>query len=372
MKRFFYRTVLLTALLLGSLLAFPQTKVIVYNGNTTQKENKIFAANLVKSFTRPDLECGASDETTNFNYLLKNQGYKMRNKDVPDTVILEVCEKFEADYLVNFTLYPEKTTKNVKVSLINANTLSVEKTQTFTCGDLKNKAKVKILTDEIAAKFLFDNSEKENKKDEENKDATEIKTDEKTAENEIEEQPNLDKRRKMDGHYLSIGSSFFWLGYYEMLGVAYEYRYGIFGFNASVGNFFFQRSEFCVNTGCKFYLSNKTMFLKNLYFNINPVCFLGCSENSNDIYEQGNNCIIRIDKTEYEPYFGSRLFFGYSPVWRVNKRVSLGINIDFGYRYVYGGAFLPYYKDLDGKYKFDKEELWLFINWDFGFIVKWK
>ena len=83
MSRFFYKTVLLTAFSLHGLLVFPQTKIIIYNGNTAQKEYKLFTASLINSFANPELECKAEDETKNINYLLKQQGYKNKNNSFP-------------------------------------------------------------------------------------------------------------------------------------------------------------------------------------------------------------------------------------------------------------------------------------------------
>jgi len=358
MDNFFYRTILLTALSLSSLLVFPQTKIGVYNGNPAQKENKIFAASLVKSFSNSELEYESSDETANINALLKQQGYKRKNKSVPDTVIATVCEKFEVDYMINFTLYPQKTSKNVSVSLINAKTFSVEKTKTLTCNNLQDKIKVKQLTDELAAFFLL-------------KDVN-IKPENAENEEDTIVVPNKkDKQGNLNGHYLSLGSSLSSLGYYgEMMGVAYEYRYRIFGFNASIGFApgswdFRNRVRLNVNAGCKFYLANRIRFVRNLYFNIEPFCYLGQEVSSiKKYYVMGDNYnIIRIIKYEYLPAFGPKIFLGYSPVWRVgkNKKVSLGFNIDVGY-YL---TFKP------NSYYYKEDPLWR-INWDLGLIVKLK
>jgi len=159
MSRFFCRTVSFTVFLLHGFLVFPQTKIIIYNSNAVHKENKIFVANLIKSFHSQEFKYEINDETSNINELLKAQGYKIRKQEVSDSVIATACEKFETDYLMRFTLYPQKTIRNVRVSLINGNTFAVEKTKTFTCNNLKNKTEVKKITDDIAANFLNANEE---------------------------------------------------------------------------------------------------------------------------------------------------------------------------------------------------------------------
>ena len=326
---------------------------MIYNGNTTQRENKVFTASLLKSFAHPAFECEASDETSNINYLLKEQGYKTRNKVVPDSVIANVCEKFEVDYLVNFTLYLQKTTKNIKVSWINANTFSVEKTKTFTCNNLQDKTQVKKVTDEIAAFFLREDVNM-------------------NAENEANEadtiaQPNKkDKQGNLNGHYLSLGSSIISSGYYGgIIGLAYEYRYGIFGVNASIGMDIYYNG-LMVNAGYKLYLSNRIPFVRNLYFNIHPFCYFGQIDEWVGIhYDAGDDYnIIEATTYKYSPVFGGRIFFGYSPVWRVGKKekVSLGFNMDIGFNISY---------KIDYLYVYNHSFHSLFpINWDFGFIVK--
>ena len=349
MNKFFCKSIALIVLLVNSLFVFSQTKIMIYNNNTTQRESKIFTANLLQSFTIPKFECEASDETPNINYLLKKQGYKTRNNVLTDSLIETVCEKFEVDYLITFILYPQKTTKNVTVNLINANTFSVEKTKTVTCNNLNNKTQIKKTTDEIAAFFLLEDLN--------------IKPDSPAyAENVIVEPNKKDKQGNLNGHYLSLGSSLFSSGYYGGLGLAYEYRYWIFGVNASIGTSIYYGGPI-VNVGCKVYLANKIPFLKNLYFNINPFCYFGQGvELISSHYEAGDDYnIIMTSVYKYSPVFGGRVFFGYSPVWRVGKKISLGFNmnigIDIGYQTNY---------KLRHRYSYP-----LFpVNWDLGFIIK--
>jgi hypothetical protein len=67
----------------------------------------------------------------------------------------------------------------------------------------------------------------------------------------------------------------------------------------------------------------------------------------------GNNQnIIQIDEWRYPHLFGAGIFFGYSPVWHVTKKVALGFNVDVGAKTTY---------------KFDKYRP---LNWDLGFVVK--
>ena len=366
MNIFFRRAIVLTVFSVNVLFVFSQTKIMIYNGNTTQRENKVFTANLLKSFANSEFECVASDETSNIKSLLKGQGYKKRNNGViPDSIIASVCEKFEVDYLVNFTLYPQKTTKNVKVSLINANTFSVEKTKIFTCNNLNNKTQVKKTTDEIASFFLLEdlNITPENETD---------------KEDTIVEPNKKDRRGNLNGHYLSLGSSILSPGYYGGLGLAYEYRYRVFGFNASVGLTY---GGLTVNGGCKFYLSNRIVFLRNLYFNIAPLCYYGQgSEWISEHYEAGDDYnIIGSTTYKYSPIFGGRILFGYSPVWRVNKKISLGFNMDIGldipYKsyHIYDDLTIPLHRRYNYhiyNYPMFPTITWIPITWDLGFIIK--
>ena len=366
MTSFFYKTILLTVFSLHGLLVFPQTKIIIYNGNTAQKEYKVFTASLINSFANPELECKAEDETKNINALLKQQGYK--NNSVPDTVLATVCEKFEADYLINFTLYPQKTANNVRISLINAKTLSVEKTKVLTCNDLKNKNQVKITTDEIAVKFL-----REEQKEENDTNVVELET-------EV-----FKPKRIKDGHYLTVGSSLFSSGYYGLFGIAYEYRHRVFGFNASaglgysslVGNDGFYE-DFFVNVGCKFYLANKIPVLRNLYFNLMPFSYFGQELVDRQAFsERGDNYnVITTVESKYSHVFGAKILFGLCPVWKVSEKVSLGLNISMGYNVCYNSMkydyFYYYMKHRDASrfpppYMEEKP-----FSWDLGLIIKIK
>jgi len=323
---------------------------MIYNGNTTQRENKIFTANLLKSFANPKFECVASDETQNIKALLKDQGYKKHKDEIPDSIIASVCEKFEVDYLIIFTLYPQKTTKNVKVSLINANTFSVEKTKNFTCDNLNNKTQVKKLTDEIASFFLLKdvNMQSENEAD---------------KEDTIVEPSKKDRQGNLNGHYLSLGSSLLSPGYYGGLGLAYEYRYWRFGVNASVGlsQYYYGLT---VNGGCKLYFANTMPLLRNLYVNINPFCYFGQGrEWISSHYEAGDDYnIIGTTTVKYSPIFGGRFIFGYSPVWRVgkNKKISVGFSMDVGFDINYMSYYRYHYHNY----------LLFPVTWNLGFIIK--
>lgn len=151
----FYKTSLIALLSLSNIFVFSQTKVGIYNSNANQLENKVFAGNLIASFSSKDFQFEASDKTPNINYLLKNQGQNVDDGNVPDEAILLVVDKLGSDYVVSFTLYPNKTQDNVSASLLNAKTFSVEKTLTLTCNNLKNGADAKAAADKIAEDFLF-------------------------------------------------------------------------------------------------------------------------------------------------------------------------------------------------------------------------
>jgi len=359
MRIFLNKTILLTVLSLSSLLVFPQAKIAIYNGNSAQKEYKIFAASLAKSFTNSELEYEASDETTNINALLKQQGYKTKNKNVPDTIIAVVCEKIEVDYVVNFILYPQKTTKNVRVSLINANTFSVEITKTLTCNNLKNKDQVKLTTDKLAELFLH----------------KDLNVNDENENNEETDTIAIAKQQSLNGHYISVGSSIISSGYYGVFGLAYEYRYKIFGYNASVGIPYYS-GGLIVNGGCKVYLANKIPFVRNMYFNINPFCHFGRMKDLvSEYYKEGGDYnIIRTITYKYSSLFGGRIFLGYSPVWQVGKKkkVSLGFNLDIGADIGYKSHYKLRYKDNYGYFHYKREHFvnWYPLNWDLGFIVK--
>ena len=174
----------------------------------------------------------------------------------------------------------------------------------------------------------------------------------------INEQPEVVKQHNLNGHYISVGNVFMSSGYYGLMGLGYEYRHGVFGANTSFGLYYY---GFGANVGCKFYLSNKKRFVRNLYFNVLPFCYFGQREQWNYHYIEGdNNNIIRVDERKSTPIFGAKILFGYCPTWHVSKRVSLGFNIDIGGNISYDG--IPVLMEGD---------IGLFpINWDLGFVVK--
>ncbi|MCL2131430.1 MAG: hypothetical protein FWH36_03090 [Lentimicrobiaceae bacterium] len=361
MSKFFQKSIVLGVFLVNGFFVCSQTKIMVYNENTSQRENKVFTANLLKSFANPELDCEASDETKNINVLLKEKGYKKRKKGIPDSLIASVCERFEADYLVIFTLYLQKTTKNVKVSLINANTFSVEKSKMFTCNDLQNKTQVKEVTDAVAAFFLLEdvNLNAENETD------------------TIAEPTKRDKQGNLNGHYISLGSGILSSGYYGGLGLAYEYRHWLFGANAAFGvSEYFE--GYAINVGCKVYFSNKIPFVRNLYANVLPFCYFGQGRDFiSGTYKAGDDYnIVRTSIYKLFPIFGGKILFGYSPVWRVGKKkkVSLGFNMDIGVDIGYKSDYKVRYKHRYSYFGYDyygrERKNWYPLYWDFGFIVK--
>jgi hypothetical protein len=164
----------------------------------------------------------------------------------------------------------------------------------------------------------------------------------------------------LDGHYISLGSSFTTSGYYGgFAGFSYEYRYKFYGINASFGygglkeNYWGLFSAFNANIGFKLYFAQKIKVIRNLYVNILPVCYLGQQEiHTITHYVGDNNNIIRIDDFKYPQRWGVGLFLGYSPIWHINKKIALGFNIDVGIR---------------TNYKFSKPCPY---NFDVGFISK--
>jgi hypothetical protein len=178
-------------------------------------------------------------------------------------------------------------------------------------------------------------------------------------ENAIDEQHEVVKQHNLNGHYLSIGNIFLSSGYYGLMGLGYEYRHGVFGANTSFGLYYY---GFGANVGCKFYLSNKKRFVKNLYFNVLPFCYFGKIEHYYHYYIEGdNNSIIRVDEWKSKPLFGAKILFGYSPTWHVSKRVSLGFNINIGGNIGY---------DNDGFIVVEGDIGLSPINFDLGFVVK--
>lgn len=175
----------------------------------------------------------------------------------------------------------------------------------------------------------------------------------------IDEQNEVTKQYNLNGHYLSVGNIFISSGYYGLMGLGYEYRYGVFGANTSLGFYYY---GFGANLGCKFYLSNKKRFVRNLYFNVLPFCYFGQSEQWYYYYIEGNNnSIIRVNEWKKAPAFGAKILFGYYPTWHVSKRISLGFNVNIGGNigYSYSGQVL-----IDG------DIVLLPITCDLGFVVK--
>ena len=188
MNKIFHIASLFAILLLNTTLGFSQTKVVIYNGNSNQIENKAFAVSLVSSFTNQEFKFEASDKTPNINYLLRNQGQNVESGNVSDEVVVLVCDKLGVDYVVNFILYPNKTQDNVYASLINTKTFSIDKKVTLTCRNLKNSSEVKVTTDKIASLFLLGNLITEKK----DKEAQELAKQKTKTENKIEKTINVE------------------------------------------------------------------------------------------------------------------------------------------------------------------------------------
>ena len=179
-----------------------------------------------------------------------------------------------------------------------------------------------------------------------------------TKEKAIDEENEVAKQHNLNGHYLSVGNIFMSSGYYGLMGLGYEYRHGVFGANTSLGLYYY---GFGANVGCKFYLSNKKRFVRNLYFNVLPFCYFGQREQWYYYYIEGdNNSIIRVGNWEKTPVFGAKILFGYSPTWRVSKRVSLGFNVNIGGNIGYDDGYVTIEGDI----------AILPITWDLGFVVK--
>jgi len=163
----------------------------------------------------------------------------------------------------------------------------------------------------------------------------------------------------LNGHYFGLGSSGLSSGYYGgTIGVSYEYRHGIFGANIAVGyegtaKNMWGSLALNANVGLKFYLAETKKMARNFYFNILPFCYLGQNEIHNISHYSGdNNNIIQHDEYLYPHIWGAGLFFGYSPIWHINKKVALGFNVNVGIR---------------ANYRFNK---WCPLNWDAGFVIK--
>ena len=184
----------------------------------------------------------------------------------------------------------------------------------------------------------------------------------------------------LNGHYLSCGSSILSSGYYGIGGVSYEYRHHILGVNVSVGyssfskiadpdtihtddftnkiytteTILYKSNGLNLSIGLKLYLANKIPVVRNIYFNFLPFCCFGTKiKNTTTITiienETGFKETTTIKKT---PLCGAGLFFGYAPLWCVNNKMLLGLNMGMGAKISY------------------TENHFLLLNWDFGFIVK--
>jgi len=154
----------------------------------------------------------------------------------------------------------------------------------------------------------------------------------------IAEQKAIEEKRikkeaikKRSGHYLSLGSGILSVGYYGILGVGYEYRYRRLGANVSCGWDLLEskisdahKAYPIVNAGIKLYMGNRKNKGGNLYFNILPFCFRGGVKG----FANSSNGSITI--FDYPPLYGYGVLLGYSPIWRVSEKVSLGFNIDVG------------------------------------------
>jgi len=168
----------------------------------------------------------------------------------------------------------------------------------------------------------------------------------------------------LNGHYFNVGSSILSSGYYGgIVGIGYEYRHHIIAPNFAVGTGL-QGSFFNANAGIKLYLANNTIFLRNLYFNLLPFCYFGQYENRKTYYSLDNNAIVnKIEEFSYPHLYGAGLFFGYAPVWHLNKTVSLGINVGIGVKTTY-------------KFEFPRERYpqnqWFPVNWDVGMVLKFE
>jgi len=175
----------------------------------------------------------------------------------------------------------------------------------------------------------------------------------------------------LNGHYLTFGSSILSSGYYGGLaGAGYEYRYHILAPNFAVGIGGLPGSLLSVNAnaGVKLYLANKTRFLRNLYFNLLPVCYFGQYENHKTYYSFENNAVVKIDEFTYPHLYGMGLFFGYAPIWHLNQTVWLGFNVSIGAKTAYNKSSNKFEFNLEG---YSKNQ-WRPINWDVGIVLKFE
>jgi hypothetical protein len=161
----------------------------------------------------------------------------------------------------------------------------------------------------------------------------------------------------LNGHYIGLGSSLISFGYYGgWAGLSYEYRHSIFGANISGGyktHLNGKFSSYSANVGLKIYLSHKKKIVRNLYFNFLPIGYFGQEEIHTIKYVFGTNeNIMQIDDYKYPHIWGLGIFFGYSPVWHVTKKMALGFNVNVGVRV---------------NYQFNR---WYPLNYDAGFVIK--
>ena len=175
---------------------------------------------------------------------------------------------------------------------------------------------------------------------------------------------NWDANRNLNGHYFSLGSSVLSCGYYGGLaGVGYEYRHHIVGVNLGVGKGL-THNFLNANIGIKLYLAKETVFLRNLYFNFLPLCYFGQEEEHINYEIIKENAIYQIDEYKYPHLYGVGLFFGYAPVWNINKEIAMGLNIDVGIKFNYKEKRLHLHKfPLNTAAKCP-------VNWDLGVFLK--
>ena len=166
--------------------------------------------------------------------------------------------------------------------------------------------------------------------------------------------------QNLNGHYIGLGSSVTSSGYYGgTIGLSYEYRFSFLGANIALGygsskkNYWRYFESFNVNLGLKLYVTHNKKILRNIYFNIIPLCFFGQEELHTVSYSVGNkNNILQTDDYKFNQLWGYGALFGFSPVWHLNKKIAFGFNADVG---------------IKGNYKFNN---WCPINWDLGFLIK--
>jgi len=90
-------------------------------------------------------------------------------------------------------------------------------------------------------------------------------------------------------------------------------------------------------------------------------------------YDDDNN-------SKWEPAFhdvnvhmhllGAGIFMGYSPVWHVNKKTAVGINIDVGIKTYYMRLIKSGYYEIEKINFLSMQKILLPLNFDFGLVVK--